>query len=121
MVWETRFNIIDNPMEHINRIELRGNVGTVRINEHNGSKVANFTMITDFLYKTREGAAANESMWHNIVAWSGKDMPDLDLIVKGSTVHVLGRLRVNRYTSAEGVEKQYHEVMAQKIRIVQEQ
>ena len=108
-------------MEHINRIELRGNVGTVRINEHNGSKVANFTMITDFLYKTREGAAANESMWHNIVAWSGKDMPDLDLIVKGSTVHVLGRLRVNRYTSAEGVEKQYHEVMAQKIRIVQEQ
>ena len=108
-------------MEHINRIELRGNVGTVRINEHNGSKVANFTMITDFLYKTREGSAANESMWHNIVAWSGKDMPDLDLIVKGATVHVLGRLRVNRYTSAEGVEKQYHEVMAQKIRIVQEQ
>ena len=72
----------ENKMEHINKIELRGNVGTVRLNEYNGSKVANFTVITDFLYKTREGTAANESMWHNVVAWGGKGMPDFDLIVK---------------------------------------
>lgn len=108
-------------MEHINRIELQGYVGTVRTNVHNGSKVANFTMITDFLYKSREGSAINESMWHNVVAWSGKDMPDLDLITKGVAVHVTGRLRINRYTSAEGVEKQFYEVMANKIRIINEQ
>lgn len=108
-------------MEHINRIELQGHVGTVRANEHNGSKVVNFTMITDFIYKTREGALANESMWHNIVAWSGKDMPDLSLIEKGVPVHVTGRLRINKYTSAEGVEKQFYEVLAGKIRILKEQ
>ena len=108
-------------MEHINRIELRGRVGTVRTNEHNGSKVANFTMITDFLYKTREGATADESMWHNVVAWHGKDIPDPALIVKGADVHVIGRLRVNRYTSAEGAEKQYYEVLANKVWIVQDQ
>ena len=108
-------------MEHINRIELQGHVGTVRMNEHNGSKVANFTMITDFLYKTRDGAAANESMWHNVVAWNGKDMPELELITKGTAVHVIGRLRINKYTSAEGVEKQFYEVMASRIRILSEE
>ena len=111
----------ENKMEHINKIELRGNVGTVRLNEYNGSKVANFTVITDFLYKTREGTAANESMWHNVVAWGGKGMPDFDLIVKGATVHLTGRLRINKYTSAEGIEKQYYEVMANKVAIIQEE
>ena len=105
-------------MEHINRIELQGIVGTVRANEHNGSKVVNFTMITDFLYKTREGGAANESMWHNIVAWSGREVQDLDKIEKGAPVYVTGRLRISRYTSADGTEKQYYEVMANKVRVL---
>lgn len=117
-MWGTVLTLIERSMEHINRIELLGRVGTVRANEHNGSKVANFTMITDFLYKSRDGQAVDESMWHNIVAWSGKDIPDLDRIVKGADVHVIGRLRINRYTSAEGVEKQYYEVMASKVRIL---
>lgn len=105
-------------IEHINRIELQGIVGTVRANEHNGSKVVNFTMVTDFLYKTREGGAANEGMWHNIVAWSGRDIQDLDKIEKGAPVYVTGRLRINRYTSADGSEKQFHEVMANKVRVL---
>ena len=105
-------------IEHINRIELQGHVGTVRTNEHNGSKVVNFTMITDFLYKTREGTAVNEGMWHNIVAWSGRDVQDLDKIEKGVPVYVTGRLRVNRYTSADGTEKLFYEVMANKVRVL---
>ena len=105
---------------HINRIELQGHVGTVRVNEHNGSKVVNFTMITDFLYKTREGAPANESMWHNVVAWSSRDIGDLDRIGRGAAVNVTGRLRVSRYTAADGVEKQFYEVLANKVRVLTE-
>ena len=83
-------------MEHINKVEIRGNVGTVRMNEHNGKKVANFSVVTDFLYKSREGIPLSETTWHNVVAWSGKDIADLDLITKGTTVHVHGRLRGNK-------------------------
>ncbi len=108
-------------IEHINKIELQGRVGTVRVNEHNGSKVVNFTMVTDFLYKTREGGAVNESMWHNIVAWKGRDIQDLDRIGKGVHVYVTGRLRINRFTSEDGTEKQYYEVMAGKVRVLDEQ
>ena len=42
-------------IEHINRIELQGHVGTVRTNEHNGNRVANFTLATELMYKSREG------------------------------------------------------------------
>lgn len=107
-------------IEHINKIELQGHVGTVRTNEFNGNKVANFTMVTDFIYKSREGNIVSESTWHNIVAWESSQITDLDKIVKGMPVNVTGRLRVSRYTSADGVEKQYYEIMANKIRLLRE-
>ena len=54
--------------QHLNRIELRGRVGTVRTNEVNGTKVANFSVVTEHLYKTREGNAVSETTWFNVTA-----------------------------------------------------
>ena len=105
-------------MEHINRVEIRGNVGMVRLNEHNGKKVANFSVVTELLYKTREGTAISELTWHNIVAWSGRDIVDLSLITKGTPVHVFGRIKTSKYTSADGTEKFFYEVAASKLSIV---
>ena len=48
-------------MEHINKVEIRGNVGAVRLNEHNGKKVANLSVITELLYKSREAGAVSEA------------------------------------------------------------
>ena len=107
-------------MEHINKVEIRGNVGTVRLNEHNGRKVANFSVVTDFLYKSREGIPLSETTWHNVVAWSGKDIADLDLITKGTQVHIHGRLRGSKYTSVDGTEKFFYEIMANKLLIVKD-
>lgn len=124
MVWEdkvkplTRERII---MEHLNRIEIRGRVGTVRTNEVNESKVANFSVVSEFLYKTREGIATSETTWFNVTAWQNKDMPDFSQLIKGSPIYVAGRMRSVRYTSAEGVEKQFYEVLANKIRILSEE
>lgn len=105
-------------MEHINRIELQGRVGSVRMNTAGSTKVANFTMATDYLYKGRDGAAVSETTWHNVTAWAGKGIPDLALITKGIPVNVIGRVREVRYKSAEGVEKVFHEVIAHKITLV---
>ena len=106
-------------MEDINRIELQGRVGFVRTNEHNGSKVANFSLATDILFKTREGSAISETTWHNIVAWEGKDIPDIGRIHKGLPVYVTGRVRSTRYTNADGIEKTYYEVIASKMQILE--
>ena len=107
-------------MDHLNRIELRGRIGTIRTNEFNGSKVANFSVVTEYLYKTRDGNAASETTWFNVAAWNSKDMPDFDCMVKGMPVYVAGRMRTSRYTSADGVERQYYEILASKVRFIEE-
>ena len=108
-------------MEHINRIELQGRVGNVRTNVVGETKVANFSLATDHLYKGRDGSAISETTWHNIVAWSGRNMPDLNRICKGTAVHVIGRVRANRYTSADGTERLFYEILAGKIKILEEE
>lgn len=107
-------------MEHINRIELQGRVGNIRTNVVGETKVANFSLATDHLYKGRDGSAISETTWHNIVAWSGKNMPDLNRICKGMPLHLTGRLRTNRYTCADGTEKQFYEVLAYRINFLTE-
>ena len=107
-------------MEHINRIELQGRVGTVRTNTVNGTMVANFSIATDFLYKNRDGAGVSETTWHNVVAWNSKDMPDLSRLCVGMPVYVCGRIRTTKYTAADGSEKHYNEVMANRIRFIAE-
>lgn len=104
-------------MESLNKIELRGNVGNVRLAESGGSKVANFSLATNYLYKNRDGEAAVETTWHNVVAWEVKGMPDLSRIQKGVPVYVCGRMRQTRYTGADGTEKQIYEVVANKLLI----
>ena len=111
----------DYLMEHINRIELKGRVGTVRSNTHNDSRVVNFSMVTDFLYRNRNGEPISEATWFNIVAWEGKDVRELDKVEKGASVHLTGRIRTTKYTNSEGVEKQFYEVLATKLRVINEE
>ena len=108
-------------MNLINKIELQGRVGNVRTNIIGDNMVASFSLVTEYLYKSRDGGAVNETTWHQITAWEGKDMPDLSTIMKGTPLHVTGRLRTVRYTNSEGVEKQLYEVVASKIRILTEE
>ena len=107
-------------MEHINRIELQGRVGNVRTNEHNGMRVANFSLATDLLYKTRDGSAVSETTWHNIVAWEGKDIPDVYGICVGMPLHVIGRLRTSKYTAADGTERIFTEVVADSLQVLED-
>ena len=108
-------------MEHISRIELLGRAGNIRTNEYNGSKVANFSLITDIIYKNKEGSPISEATWHNIVYWENKDSSSVSEIAKGVPVHVVGRLRSVKYTNAEGTDKTFYEVLASKVRVIREE
>ena len=104
--------------QHLNRIELKGRVGTIRTNEVNGTKVANFSVITEHMNKARDGQVISEATWFNVTLWDGKDTPDISRLTKGMPIHVIGRMRTSKYTSAEGVEKTFYEVMASKVRFL---
>ena len=103
--------------QQLNRIELRGHVGNVRVRQfENNNSVANFSLVTNFMYKSKEGNGVVETMWHNVVAWSGKGMPeDLNSITKGSSVYVVGRLRNSSYINSDGEHRNYIEVVASQV------
>ena len=106
-------------MEYINRIELQGKVGSVRSNVVNGTKVVNFSLVTDYLYKTREGNPVSETTWFNVAAGEGREITNLDQIVKGAVVHVLGRVRSTKFEGTDGTEKHLYEVFANKLQTLE--
>lgn len=102
-------------MEQLNKIELRGNVGNIRIQTVGDNEVAHFSLATNYAYKGKDGTPVIETTWHNIVAWSGKGMPDFKKILKGSCVYVTGRIRFQKFNGSDGTEKQYYEVLANRL------
>lgn len=105
-------------MEQLNRIELRGIIGSVRVQTYNGRKVAKFTVATNYAYRGLEGEPIIETTWHNVSAWENKDIGSVDRIQKGSKVYVTGRIKTQKYTDAEGKDKYWYEVIAYKITII---
>ena len=107
-------------MEQLNRIEIRGTVGFVRQQTVNGKMVAHISVATNYVYKDRNGEPVIETTWHNVSAWEGKGCPDLRRVEKGSNVQVCGRLRGQRYTDSEGIERYAFEVVAYQLDLLQD-
>ena len=106
-------------MEQLNKIELRGNVGSVRQSRINGRLVVNFSVATNYVYKGKDGDPVIETTWHNISAWEGRNMVGLERIGKGSRVQVLGRLRSQKYTDPDGQEHSTYDVAASKVSLIE--
>ena len=54
------------------------------------------------------------------MAWHGKDISDLDSLKKGDAVDVIGRLKNQRYTSADGTERSSVEILASSLKVITE-
>lgn len=107
-------------MEQLNQIRIRGSVGYVRQQTVNGRMVVHLSVATNYVYKDRNGEPVIETTWHNVSAWEGKSCPDLGRIEKGSKVEVFGRLRGQRYTDSEGVERYAFEVIAYQLNQIED-
>jgi single-strand DNA-binding protein len=105
-------------MEFINKIELRGIVGTSTLNRVGDSQVCRFSLATDFSYKDRDGNPVVDTTWFNVTAWEGKNIPDLRPIVRGAIVQVYGRVRTYKFTTADGIEKSSWEVFARRVSVL---
>ena len=108
-------------MEQLNRIELIGIIGSARVTEVSATKVARFSVATNYVYKTASGEAVIETTWHNVSAFQSPKFPDLSTLEKGMPVHIVGRLRAQRYTGTDGTERTSYEVLAQSVEILTNQ
>lgn len=105
-------------MEQLNKIEIRGIIGSVRVQNVGDTKVANISVATNYGYTSRDGSAGIETTWHYVTVWEGKDIQNLDQLKKGSFVHVLGRLRNRKYTTPESIESIVYDIVASKVEVV---
>ena len=94
--------------EEINRVELRGRIGSIRVNESEG--LALLSLATNRVYKNRDGQAVIDTMWHNVRV--NGEMTDLSALKKGGVAHVRGFLRLQRYTGMDGALRESMEVWA---------
>lgn len=101
----------------INRVELQGRVGTVRVQMIGSQPVTNFSLRTEYFYKLADGTKVCETTHHYIVAFEGGEV-DTKGITRGLLVHLNGRLRTNRYTSPDGTERIFTEVLASSLRVL---
>ena len=105
-------------MEYLNKIELRGIVGTAALNRVGDSQVCRFSVATEYSFKDRDNNPVVDTTWFNITAWEGKNMPDLRLVVRGAIVQVSGRVRTYKFTTADGSDRSGWEILARRVTLL---
>ena len=56
----------------INKVELRGRIGTVRVQAIGDRLVANFSLCTEKHYQDKKGNNLIECCWHHVVVYDGE-------------------------------------------------
>ena len=100
----------------LNRIEIRGRIGQdPKVTRISNKSVARFCVATSEIYKDRSGGLKEDTTWHNVAVWEDKSQMDLGQLTKGDLVSITGRIRNVKYTSEEGVDRYYSEIVASRL------
>jgi single-strand DNA-binding protein len=67
--------------------------------------VATFNLATTESYKNKGGEKVENTEWHRIELWEGLAGIAEQYLKKGDSVYIEGRIRTEKYTDANGVEK----------------
>jgi single-strand DNA-binding protein len=97
-----------------NKVQLIGRLGQdpeIKTLE-SGKKVAHFNLATNETYKSADGARAEETTWHSIVAWNGLAELSSKYLKKGKEVCIEGRISYRSYTDKNGVQRNVTEIVA---------
>lgn len=105
-------------MEFLNRIELTGVVGRIHRQTVSNQIMANFSLVTEYGFRDKGGYSVVETTWHNVVAWNSDNISCLDAIDRGSHVHVIGRIRMRRYSDSNGESRISFDVVASSVEVL---
>lgn len=107
-------------MEELNRIELQGRIGNIKVYEVGDTKNARISLATNQMFDAKDGTKVIETTWHYISVWQEDIKENLGSLGKGDILHVTGRVRRQGYIGANGEERYSYEVVANKAEIVKE-
>lgn len=101
-------------LEQLNRVELIGAVGMASSQTIGEKTFVRFSVATNYAYRDREGNAIIDTTWHNVCAWKN-DNPTAAGLSRGDKVHVLGRIRMQKYITENGETRSIPEIIATKV------
>lgn len=99
-------------MEFLNKVELKGVVGRVSTTKVADKAVTNFSLMTEQVNVNKDGLQTTEVTWFNCTTFNEI------AISMGDNAHVLGRLRIRRYTAEDGTERVSYEVVVDSVTIL---
>ena len=107
-------------MDQLNKVELRGNVGSVKLQTGANRKGARLTLATNTAYHDKDGAPVIETQWHNIIAWESRNIQGLENIQKGDKLYVTGRIRYQKYSGQDGIERVQTDILANRVVLIED-
>ena len=107
-------------MQFLNKIEIQGIVGNSSIQKVGDTRICRFSVVTELAYKGNDGTNIIESTWFSCQIFEGPGICNLDTITRGAIVHVIGRLKCNRYVDANGNDRVQYEIVARKVEVMKE-
>ena len=94
-------------MAGVNKVILVGNVGgdpEVR-SLPSGAKVVQFSVATSESWTNKQGEKVEQTEWHRIELWENLATIAEQYVKKGDQVYIEGKIRTEKWTDKEGVEK----------------
>ena len=107
-------------MASVNKVILMGNLGRdpeVRYLP-SGDPVASITIATSRRYKNKAGEMTEETEWHRVAFFGRLAEIASQYLKKGRPVYIEGRIKTNKYTDKDGVERYATEIVANEMQLL---
>ncbi|ADQ18808.1 single-strand binding protein [Leadbetterella byssophila DSM 17132] len=107
-------------MAAVNKVLLIGNLGAdpeVKTLP-SGDKVATIRMATTETYKNKNGEKVEDTEWHRVEFWGGLAGIVEQYVKKGDSIYVEGRIRTEKYTDSQNVERYSTKIRASQMQML---
>ena len=104
-------------MSSLNKVLIIGRVGRDPETRYTqtGQTVASFSVATDESYKDKQGNKVDAVEWHNVTAFGKTAEFVSNYLSKGRLVYVEGKIKTEKYTDKQGVEKYATKILADRV------
>ena len=100
-----------------NDIIIAGPVGQCHVTAVAGTETAQFSVMTEETYSSRDGSTVVNCTWFSVRA---AGIAELSKITKGTWVEVHGKQRCRRYVGEDGADRVCYEIIAHTVKLVEE-
>ena len=107
-------------MASVNKVILVGNLGRDPEMRYlpSGEAVANLAIATSRKYKDKSGQMVEETEWHRVTFFGKLAEIAGQYLKKGRSVYVEGRIKTDKYTGKDGVEKYSTQIIANEMQML---